>query len=469
MKSKGLYELAKIYQNNGRKPINFDFKNAYSPLEDVNSNNNINHHYIHFYPGRIYPYIPRYILSLPELQTMDGVLLDPFAGSGTILLEALINPYVQRESWGIEINPIGRLISKVKITVFDISLVPEYMKELHKIYHSKSMNTQEFIPIYDNINIWFSQDAINKLAKLRYAIQNLKIEKDVKDFFWLCFSGIIRKISKADPYIPPPVVLKLEKYKNTPKFNKLKEHLKRAESPNLWRIFEEEVLANCKKLNTIFSILRDNPVEGKIIWDDVRQIKKGTLSERGVIDKSNSYNLPSDSVDIIFTSPPYLTAQKYIRTSKLELLWLGYSIEKINELEKKSIGTEKIKVSDIEKLGYKNIDELVEKTLYKSRQRALAVYFYFKNMIEVIRELNRVLKNQGYMILVVGDNKVLGEWIGTYRLLADIVINESFRELVILKDTIKSRSMLTRRNGSGGLIKEEYVMIFQKRSEACSK
>ena len=141
MKSKGLYELAKIYQNNGRKPINFDFKNAYSPLEDVNSNNNINHHYIHFYPGRIYPYIPRYILSLPELQTMDGVLLDPFAGSGTILLEALINPYVQRESWGIEINPIGRLISKVKITVFDISLVPEYMKELHKIYHSKTMNT----------------------------------------------------------------------------------------------------------------------------------------------------------------------------------------------------------------------------------------------------------------------------------------------------------------------------------------
>ena len=468
MKSKELYKLAKIYQNNGREPIIFDFKDAYSSLEDVNSNNNINHHYIHFYPGRIYPYIPRYILSLPELQTMDGVLLDPFAGSGTVLLEALINPYVQRESWGVEINPLGRLISKVKITVFDTSLVPKYMKGLHKIYHSKSMNTEEFIPAYGNINMWFSKDAINKLAKLRYAIQDLEIEEDVKDFFWLCFSNIVRKISKADPYIPPPVVLKLEKYKNTPKFNKLKEHLKRAESPNLWSIFEEEVLINRKKLDAVFDVLRDNS-KGKIIWDDARKIRKGTLLQRGVIDKSNSCNLTSDSIDIIFTSPPYLTAQKYIRTSKLELLWLGYSIKEINELEKKSIGTERIEVSDIERLGYKNIDELVEKTLCKSRQRALAVYFYFKNMIEVIRELNRVLKNQGYMILVVGDNKVLGEWIGTYRLLADIVINESFRELVILKDTIKSRSMLTRRNGSGGLIKEEYVMIFQKRSEACSK
>jgi len=465
MKSKKLYELAKIYQNNGREPIIFDFKNAYSSLEGVNSNSNINHHYIHFYPGRIYPYIPRYILSLPELQTMDGVLLDPFAGSGTILLEALINPNIQRESWGIEINPIGRLISKVKITVFDTSLVPKYMKKLYKIYHSKLMNTEEFIPAYDNINMWFSENAINKLAKLRYAIQNLEIEKDVKDFFWLCFSSIIRKISKADPYIPPPVVLKLEKYKNTLKFNKLKKHLERVRSPNLWNIFEEEVLINCKKLSEVFDSLRDNSVKGKIIWDDARKIKKGTLLERGVVDKSDPCYLPSDSIDIIFTSPPYLTAQKYIRTSKLELLWLGYSIKEINELEKKSIGTERIKVSDIERLGYKNIDNLVEKIFYKSKQRALAVYLYFKNMIEVVRELNRVLKNKGYMILVVGDNKVLGKWIGTYRLLADIAINEGFRELVMLKDTIKSRSMLTRRNGSGGLIKEEYVMVFQKEEE----
>ena len=83
-------------------------------------------------------------------------------------------------------------------------------------------------------------------------------------------------------------------------------------------------------------------------------------------------------------------------------------------------------------------------------------------MIEVIKELHRVLKKDGYLVLVVGDNKVLGRWIGTYRLLADIVVNEGFRELVVLKDRIKSRSMMTRRNGSGGLIKEEYVMIFQK-------
>jgi len=395
---------------------------------------------------------------------MNGILLDPFSGSGTILLESLINPFIQREAWGVEINPIARLISKVKITVFDTTVIAKYMKKLYEMY-SKAVDVEIFVPAYDNINIWFSKDAINKLAKLKYAIQNLEADKEVKDFFWLCFSSIIRKISKADPYIPPPVILKLEKYKHTSKLDRLKEHLERAESPNLWKIFEEAVINNCKKLDIVFDIIRNNSVEGKIIWDDTRHIKKATLLERGFIDRNSSHPLPSNSVDIIFTSPPYLTAQKYIRTFKLELLWLGYNIEnEVNELEKNSIGTERIPFSNrkIEKLGFKSIDKLIEKTLYKSKHRAFSIYLYFKNMIEVIKELHRVLKKDGYLVLVVGDNKVLGRWIGTYRLLADIVVNEGFRELVVLKDRIKSRSMMTRRNGSGGLIKEEYVMIFQK-------
>jgi len=52
-KNNELNRIIKIYQNNGRKPITFDFKEAYNSL--VNENNNINYHYLHFYPGRIYP------------------------------------------------------------------------------------------------------------------------------------------------------------------------------------------------------------------------------------------------------------------------------------------------------------------------------------------------------------------------------------------------------------------------------
>ena len=462
MKNNGFDKLIKSYHNNGRRPITFDFKEAYNSLLNGNNSNNINYHYVHFYPGRIYPYIPRYLFSLPEMQNINGILIDPFAGSGTILLEWL--SLIRREAWGVEINPLGRLITKIKTTPFSTDMVAEYMKKLHKIYSdSVEVDVDGLIPPYDNIDLWFSKDAINKLARLKNAILNLEAETNLEDFFWLCFSNIIRKVSKADPYIPPPVVLKLEKYMGTTKHDRLKEHLERAISPNLWKIFKKTVEINHKKLDNIFALLR-NSHSGKIIWDDARRIKKAYLLECGLIDKSNSKPLPPNSVDIIFTSPPYLTAQKYIRTSKLELLWLGYSVEEINRLEKKCIGTERVKFSDvyIKKLGYKSIDALLEKTYTKSRARAITVYSYFKNMIDVMKELHRILKVGGYLILVVGDNKVLGEWIGTYRLLADIAVDEGFKELIILRDNIKSRSMITRRNGSGGLIKEEYVMIFQK-------
>jgi len=462
MRDNGLPTLIKKYQNNGGRPVNFNFKEAYNALQNSN-NNNVNYHYIHFYPGRIYPYIPQYILSLSDLKHMDGVLLDPFAGSGTILLESIINPIIRRGSWGAEINPIGRLISKVKSTIFDLNLIPRYMEELHKTY-SAANSVNDLIPVYENIEMWFSKETISKLSKLRYAIENLEAQSDIKDFFWLCFSSIIRRVSKADPYIPPPVILKIERYKHTQKFDKLKDHLQRAESPNLWGLFKETAENNRKKLSKIFENFGENSAEGKIIWDDAREIKIGILRERGFIDRSNSKRLPKNTIDIVFTSPPYLTAQKYIRTSKLELLWLGYTVEEIKELEKKSIGTERTSISnnEQEELGFDDIDKLIEITSHKSKQRALMVHLYFKNMIKAIDEMHRVLKNGGYLVLVIGDNKVLGKWIGTYRLLADIAVNKNFKELVILKDRIKSRSMMTKRNGSGGLIKNEYVVILKK-------
>lgn len=213
------------YRKNGGKPIDCYFKDRYFELSQIKKENN-DYHYIHYYPGRIYPYIPRYLLSFLEFRKLDSwTLLDPFAGSGTILLEALINPFSKIKALGVEINPIGRLISKVKTHPFEIHLVSKYMRELEKMY-TQNVSAENFIPSYKNIETWFSKQTITKLSKLRSSIENLDAPEDVKDFFWLCFSSIIRKVSKADPYIPPPVLLKLEKYKQTPKYDNLKSHLK---------------------------------------------------------------------------------------------------------------------------------------------------------------------------------------------------------------------------------------------------
>jgi len=461
-----LKQIVEEYNKNKKKAIIFNFKDAYkrSVMNDSNKQGNgINLHYIHYYPGRIYPYIYRYLLSLPEFQHLDGCLLDPFAGSGTILLGSITNPIIKRNSFGVEINPVGRLISKVKTTYIDLSQIDKLMKDLHKLY-SQRVSIDELIPQYKNINLWFSYQAIKKLCKLKYAIESIDTTENFKDFFWVCFSSIVRKVSLADPYIPPPVLLKLDKYKDTPKYAHLEEHLLRAKRPNLWKIFEETVMNNTTKLWKVHKFIKNyNDIKSEIIWNDAKKIKKGKLEERGRLAEGSAEILPSGAIDIIFTSPPYLTAQKYIRTSKLELLWLGYSAEYIGDIEKKSIGTERVSSNtEIEELDIATVDTLIDAVLSKSKERGVTVYNYFKNMLEAIKEMHRVLKKGGYLILVVGDNRVLGKKIGTYKLLTEIAITKGFTENVTLKDEITNRSMMTKRNGSGGLIKDEYVILLKK-------
>jgi len=462
----GLEQLSKEYNKANKKPIAFDFKSASSHLLKENSNYNQNIHYIHYYPGRIFPYVPYYLLSIQAFKHLDGYLLDPFAGSGTILLESMMNPFFKRNALGVEINPIGRLISKVKTTSLNIEKVAQYTEEIISLFRDVKNMTDD-IPKFKNREIWFSNNASKKLYKLRNAIQGLEIDTNYKDFFWLCFSSIIRKVAKADPYIPPPVVLKLQKYKDNPsKYKYLKKHLENAENPNVIKLFVKAVENSKNKLYLLNKVkeINDGLVKAEIVWDDTRCIKKAQLSERGRINKDSTVSIAANSIDIIFTSPPYLTAQKYIRTNKLELFWLGYTEKEVSDLEKASIGTEKIQ-NDCEtsSLGIESIDSLLDYALPISPERALMVHKYFRDMIESLREMYHVLKAGGYLIMVVGDNKVLGKRVYTYRLLADAATQIGFKEIVTLKDLIRSRSMLTKRNGTGGLIKHEYIIILRKK------
>jgi DNA modification methylase len=463
-----LKHIIEKYESNKRNPISFDFKTStQSILNDKYKRDNRYIHHIHYYPGRIYHYIPLYLLSLENFASLDGYLLDPFAGSGTILLESIINPIIKRNSLGVEINPLARLISKVKTTPIDCSKIDQLMTEIYRGYN-QSLDLCSYIPVYKTIDLWFSNKAMEKLAKLKSSIENLDVSEKYKDFFWVCFSSVVRKVSKADPYIPPPVVLKIEKYKeNTKKYQKLESILKQAEDPDVWELFKAAVGNNKTKLEILYDFeeVKSGEIKAEIIWKDAKSIEKGILSERGRIASNSSKPVPSNSVDIIFTSPPYLTAQKYIRTAKLELLWLGYSEKEIIDLDKTSIGSERISQrQESSILGVSSIDSLVDYTISKSKERGLMVYKYFEDMIMALREMYRLLNKRGYVFLVVGDNRVLGRRVDTYKLLRDAAIDIGFTEVVTMKDEIRTRSMITVRNGTGGLIKDEYIVILKKGS-----
>jgi len=87
---------------------------------------------------------------------------------------------------------------------------------------------------------------------------------------------------------------------------------------------------------------------------------------------------------------------------------------------------------------------------------------YFNDMILVIRNSYKMLKKDGRMILIVGNNKVCGYNVKTYGMLAEIGESIGFRKEMVIKDRIRSRGMITKRHKKGGLIEDEYIVVLQK-------
>jgi len=464
-------KLEKLWLNLVRnftgKPLNLNFKDVVLTCLS-GKRSEIYTHLIHSYPAKMFPYIPTFLLSIPDLCPPNGIVLDPFCGSGTVLLESLAHPIYKRNAYGVEINPLARLIAKTKTTSLNEREIRKRINHLLELI-KKSRNTKISYPDSDKIQFWFSNKAIHELSKLKHATEQEGKDDDYKDFFWVCFSSIIRKVSKADPFIPPPVILNVHKYENSPtKCRFLLKFLKYAENPGVLGLFREAVQKNLVRIESLNRIeeVEQGKTRAQVIWDDARQIRIGRLDCKGRLVKNNAKTLRSNSIDLVLTSPPYLTAQKYIRTQKLELLWLGMISEsEISRLEKEIIGSELVSSKEVdfaESTGIRSVDSLIKWASSASPQRAATLWKYFSEMRKAMSEMHRVLTKGGHAIVVIGNNKVLGRNVETYKLLADVATSYGFELKLVLSDKVRKRGMITRRHNTGGLIKEDFVIVLRK-------
>ena len=67
-------------------------------------------HGLHKYPAKFFPELPRWLIK--RYSQENDMILDPFSGSGTTNLEALL---LKRHSIGIDVDPFSRFISRVKV------------------------------------------------------------------------------------------------------------------------------------------------------------------------------------------------------------------------------------------------------------------------------------------------------------------------------------------------------------------
>lgn len=234
---------------------------------------------IHPYPARFINEIPKYLIETIGCPS-ESIILDPFCGSGTTLVEAQRHNY---ESVGIDLNPIACLISKVKTQPLPSQFLPTVQAisdEAIRIYDDSIS-----VPEIPNIDHWFEKDIQNALSSLLFVIQKVT-NKAIKDALKLALSSIIVRVSNQESDTRYAAVSK-----NTTASD----------------VFRNFVLAG----NKIAQAKSDKDFHNNstVILQDVLTVSPEQIGH---------------NVGLVITSPPYPNAYEYWLYHKYRMWWLGY-------------------------------------------------------------------------------------------------------------------------------------------------
>lgn len=416
-----LQRLQEAYEANG-SPIAVNFRT----LVPLGSGVDRATHLFHSYPAKLLLNIPLFFINCTKYSSLNDVVYDPFSGSGTVLVEALL---AGRRAMGADANPLARLIAKAKTTHIDSDLISAALdKVLSNIDAARQIPFTTTIKKY----MWFSESVAVSLGALLHSIR-CNTSGPVLAFLEACFSACVKRVSVSDPRLSVPVRLKGEA---------LEKHT--LGSPGLIELFARVVGANCARLGKM--------PEGcsSVIYTDARQ-----------------RHMDGDvKADLIITSPPYAGAQKYIRASSLSIGWLGMApSNQLRELEKLNIGREHFYKSDYSSESapvVSGAQGVLTKIKGVNSLRAHIANTYLREIADAAECIVSRLRQNGHLVLVIGDNMICGHSFPTSEFVKDIFISNGLTTTLELVDDIRSRGLMTKRNKTAGTIEREHVIVFQK-------
>ena len=392
-------------------------------------------HGLFYYPAKFIPHVPRFCLK--EYTVQGNWVIDPFAGSATVGLEAVL---MGRNALLLDLNPLLNHIVPLKILFrydVEIETLRRMLDEMRRAAESPEQEAPVFLPDLANITYWYDPDVLALLS--RY-------------WGWL-------KAQDDSPYIRiiELALLKASKYfsyaeHRTPKLFKSK--AKRAEMQNLlqgdWKTRLDDL---------IYTTALD---AGNRLNHLARQLRyqSGEVIYRGGVDSSNPEafgDIPPYPFKAIITSPPYLQAQEYIRTFKLDLSWLGYSEERIRQLSRLEIPYRKA-----EGLISTPTLEAIRASLRREDLRAmLDSYFYYT--LRALENAVHLLMPGGVLCVFVGNPKVDEFEVETWRIMSEYFGERRLELVQVYEDRIKNRQLFRgRKNKNPEGIQSEFLLIMRK-------
>ena len=372
--------------------------------EQIDSDTRYLTHGVHRYSGKFIPQIAGQAIDL--LTAPGELVVDPYAGSGTALLEAALRG---RRSIGIDLNPLACLIARVKTTPVSPEALDQFVARLHHAVPDGIRMMDDSLPGLGRLSVdmrdailgdarwsdpwfgkWFPDDRRAELIALDHII-SLEPDPQLRAVGTLALSDVLRRSSMANTSYPNVMYDR-----------------RKAEPPPVPPRF-------LRRLDEISSAVRE--LEAKIPLDLVPKVLDASAC---------AIPLADESADAIVTHPPYIGSIPYAEYGLLSLRWLGHDP--------------------------KHIDELLTGGRRQTRD---VVQRFERDFDTTINESARILREGRYLVMLLGSPTVKGALVDLPEMALRLARSCGLR----LSARIERRGGNRRAN----LMAEESLLFLQKR------
>lgn len=388
-----------IFSTSARKEL----EEKYSPLIEVTeefnrksvsfqlSKNEALHSWLKYKEGFSADLVNKFLI---EFNCKEGdLILDPFMGSGTTALVAILNGM---NSIGYDILPMSKIsiLAKSSVLEYDISEIQKMIELISSVIIPANY-TKRTNEISTTINAYPTNNSI-EIEYFTNLIKGTNFSDLTKNLFTLCALNTLEKVSysaKDGQYLRwdfrCPKIVDAEKSRLAAGKKPFVVKLNKGEIPS----FRQAVVEELNKVTR-----------------DIKNIKEGSISKFTtkceIIEGSSIFKLPllpENIISGVVSSPPYCNRYDYTRTYALELAYLGKQDDEVKQLRQDllSCTVENKSKREYIKDFYRQIGRLSD---FEKVESIIANCSALKETIEALkaRSLKGEINNKGVLKMVEG-------------------------------------------------------------------
>jgi DNA modification methylase len=248
-------------------------------------------HGFHTYPARMHPATAA---RLVRASTSEGArVLDPFCGSGTVLIEAMI---AGRQAAGTDLNPLAVRLATLKTARLDATAreaITQGARNAAAFADERRQRRAGATHRYPPEDVAsFDPHVLLELDSLRAAVTGLEPTSPVRGALELVLSAILVKLSRRASDTATGATARATR---------------RLAAGYPSRLFIRKAEELVTRVAALEALLPPGVPAGRVTLDDASRLK----------------TLGASTIDAVVTSPPYVATYDYLEHHALRLRWLG--------------------------------------------------------------------------------------------------------------------------------------------------